>query len=85
MKDNKTVIRVGSGSTMTRILVPAPAGASLSRPGRNGRVQVQNTALINTFPGIFDISAGVKPLPVRRVHTLWPSPEYDHGAVFTDI
>ena len=65
MKDNKTVIRVGSGIYYdTEYLFQRLQERAYLGPVGNGRVQVQNTAIINTFPGIFDISAGVRPLAV---------------------
>jgi len=64
-KDNKTVIRAGAGIYYdTEYLYQRLQERAYLGPVGNGRVQVQNTAIINTLPGIFDISAGVKPLPV---------------------
>jgi hypothetical protein len=64
-KDNKTVIRAGAGIYYdTEYLFQRLQERAYLGPVGNGRVQVQNTAIINTLPGILDISAGVKPLPV---------------------
>jgi hypothetical protein len=64
-KDNKTVVRVGSGIYYdSEYLFQRLQERAYLGPVGNGRVQVQNTAIINTLPGIFDISLGVKPLAI---------------------
>jgi Carboxypeptidase regulatory-like domain len=64
-KDNKTVVRAGAGIYYdTEYLFQRLQERAYLGPVGNGRVQVQNTAIINTIPGILDISAGVKPIAV---------------------
>ena len=63
--DNKTVIRGGSGLYWdTENLYQRLQERSEIGPVGNGRTQVQNTAVINTMPGILDLSTGGTPVPV---------------------
>ncbi len=64
-KDKKTVIRGGSGIYYdTEYLYQRLQERAYIGPVGNGRVQYQSGGFINTLPGIFDISAGVTPVPV---------------------
>ena len=64
-KDNKTVIRAGSGIYYdSEYLFQRLQERAYIGPIGNGRVQYSSGGMINTQPGVFDISTGVTPVPV---------------------
>src|SRR5262249_44264579 len=64
-KDNKTVIRGGAGIYWdTELLYRRLQERAFIGPVGNGRIQFPSTGFTNIFPGIVDLGAGGKPVPV---------------------
>ncbi len=64
-KDNKTVIRGGAGVYWeTELLWRRLQERAFIGPVGNGRIQFPSTGFINIFPGIVDLGAGGKPVPI---------------------
>jgi hypothetical protein len=64
-RSSKTVIRGGFGIYYdTEYLYRRLQERAFTGPVGNGRIQYPTGGLINTFPGIFNISTGVTPVPI---------------------
>jgi hypothetical protein len=64
-KDNKTVVRGGAGIYWeTELLYRRLQERAFIGPVGNGRIQFPSTGFVNIFPGIVDLGAGGKPVPI---------------------
>ncbi|MGE0105162.1 MAG: carboxypeptidase regulatory-like domain-containing protein [Blastocatellales bacterium] len=64
--DNKTVLRGGAGVYWdTELLWRRLQERAFIGPRGNGRIQYPESGFINTFPGIIDLGAGGRPVPVN--------------------
>jgi hypothetical protein len=64
-KDNKTVVRGGAGIYWdTELLYRRLQERAFIGPVGNGRIQFPSTGFTNIFPGIVDLGAGGRPVPI---------------------
>jgi hypothetical protein len=64
-KDSKTVVRGGAGIYWeTELLYRRLQERAFIGPVGNGRIQFPSTGFVNIFPGIVDLGAGGKPVPI---------------------